>query len=642
MKKIIVLFKTHLDVGFTDLSANVVEKYNKIYIPQAIRVAEELEALGCREGFTWTTGSWLIDQYRRQASAEELAVFDRAVMKKQIRWHGLPTTMHSEAADRELFRYGLSISKKLDEHFGVTTVGGKFTDVPGHTRAIVPLMAEAGVEMLHIGVNPASTAPDVPMYFRWLDVQSGCEITVMYNKGDYGEFSHLPGTETAVYFAHTGDNCGPSSSEHILSVYRKLHEDYPDAEVTAGDLSDLAIALRESKPYLPVITSELGDTWIHGAGTDPKKLSRFRAMLRLAREASEEEREILYRSLIMVPEHTWGLDEKTWLNDTKNFSREDFMTAKNASDELGDKYRHMEESWAEQRAYVTRAAEALPDGETKKKAEKLLAEYRCDRPDFEKLDKLEGNCASVGEWEIAWNDAGVLVSIVKNGTVYADEAHHAAEFLYQAFTEEEVEDFKDRYLKPHMRNIYWAVHDFGKVGCAYATDGHCDAASVLRGAYRDGEKVVFDLTVKGDASEKYGCAAEMSLTLSSCSEGLLFDFAWYDKPAFRNPEALWLGFSFTEPLTAVQKLGSDIHPLDVVSLGNRELHASDGKLTFGRFTLENVDSPLISVGKPCVYSFRNEIPDTSRGIYANLFNNQWGTNFPMWCEGDARFRFVLR
>jgi hypothetical protein len=25
-----------------------------------------------------------------------------------------------------------------------------------------------------------------------------------------------------------------------------------------------------------------------------------------------------------------------------------------------------------------------------------------------------------------------------------------------------------------------------------------------------------------------------------------------------------------------------------------------------------------------------------------LFNNLWGTNFPMWSGEDARFRFVLR
>lgn len=29
------------------------------------------------------------------------------------------------------------------------------------------------------------------------------------------------------------------------------------------------------------------------------------------------------------------------------------------------------------------------------------------------------------------------------------------------------------------------------------------------------------------------------------------------------------------------------------------------------------------------------------GVYFNLYNNAWGTNFPMWYDEDARFRFVL-
>ena len=28
-------------------------------------------------------------------------------------------------------------------------------------------------------------------------------------------------------------------------------------------------------------------------------------------------------------------------------------------------------------------------------------------------------------------------------------------------------------------------------------------------------------------------------------------------------------------------------------------------------------------------------------MHVNLYNNVWGTNFPMWYEEDARFRFVL-
>jgi hypothetical protein len=35
-------------------------------------------------------------------------------------------------------------------------------------------------------------------------------------------------------------------------------------------------------------------------------------------------------------------------------------------------------------------------------------------------------------------------------------------------------------------------------------------------------------------------------------------------------------------------------------------------------------------------------PSFAEGIRFNLHNNKWGTNFPMWCEGDivARFRIT--
>lgn len=636
MKKILVLFKTHLDVGFTDFSGNVVEKYNSNYIPQAIRVAKELAQRGCREGFVWTTGSWLIDQYRCQASEAAIAEIDEAIQNHWIRWHGLPTTMHSEAADETLFRYGLSISKNLDEAFGVTTIAGKYTDVPGHTRAIVPLLADAGIEFLHIGVNAASTAPDVPLYFRWQSPE-GKEITVMYNKGYYGEFSVLPGTDTGVYFAHTNDNCGPSSADEILEIYAELHKQYPEAEIVAGDLNDLAMEIRGIRKYLPVVTQELGDAWIHGTGTDPQKMNQYRALLRLAEAATEEERQLLYRALILIPEHTWGMDEKTWVADCENFSREKFNAVRG-----NENYRNMEKSWAEQRAYITAAVNSLPEGETKAKALRLLKECSAKKPDFGAMKRIDSNCANLGAWEIAWDDTGAVVSLKKDGRIYADAVHPMAKFRYESFSAEEVCAFQDRYIKPYMRQVDWAVHDFGKVGLEKDNPPHCDAEATLDGVYMDGSALVMRLSVSGDAVEKFGCPAQMALRVEENGDALAFDFAWFDKPASRIPEAIWLGFCPTKPLTAIRKLGSDIHPLEVVSLGNRELHCTEGKLSFEDIFLELIDSGLIAVGKPSVYAFHNQLPDTENGIWANLFNNQWGTNFPMWNEGDARFRFVLR
>ena len=42
------------------------------------------------------------------------------------------------------------------------------------------------------------------------------------------------------------------------------------------------------------------------------------------------------------------------------------------------------------------------------------------------------------------------------------------------------------------------------------------------------------------------------------------------------------------------------------------------------------------------YPFERQPPDFAGGIRFNLHNNKWGTNFPMWWEGDFTARFVVR
>ena len=53
-------------------------------------------------------------------------------------------------------------------------------------------------------------------------------------------------------------------------------------------------------------------------------------------------------------------------------------------------------------------------------------------------------------------------------------------------------------------------------------------------------------------------------------------------------------------------------------------------------------SPLVAPGKPSLLDFNNDQPDMNGGMHFNLYNNIWGTNFPMWYDEDARFRFRLR
>lgn len=55
MDEILLVFKTHLDLGFTDSAENVISKYCDEYIPKAIDIANALKDTDTP--FIWTTGS---------------------------------------------------------------------------------------------------------------------------------------------------------------------------------------------------------------------------------------------------------------------------------------------------------------------------------------------------------------------------------------------------------------------------------------------------------------------------------------------------------------------------------------------------------------------------------------------------------
>jgi hypothetical protein len=95
----------------------------------------------------------------------------------------------------------------------------------------------------------------------------------------------------------------------------------------------------------------------------------------------------------------------------------------------------------------------------------------------------------------------------------------------------------------------------------------------------------------------------------------------------------------------LDKMGATISPLEVVRNGNRRLHAVDRCVKYvgdeGAFRIISLDAPLVAPGEPVLLNFDSRQPPLKNGMHFNLYNNIWGTNFPMWYEEDARFRFQL-
>lgn len=631
-EEVIVLFKTHLDMGFTDMARNVVDTYMNCYIPKALETAREMERKGRR--FIWTTGSWMIREYLRRSSGEGKEAMEEAIRKGSISWHGLPFTTHTEIMDRELFWHGLQISAELDAKYQKQTVAAKMTDVPGHTIQMVPLLAEEGIRFLHIGVNEACRPPAVPPLFRWR-APDGSEVTVLYQSGYGREFLY---GKTAVYFAHTNDNLGPQSAEEVEQLYGMLEKKFPKARIRAGSLNDVADAVCREEDKLPVITEEIGDTWIHGTGTDPCKMSQFKQLLRMRAGLGRERRAQVNDWLLLVAEHTWGLDEKTFLHDTEHFEKEQFAGIRRE-----EGYRRMERSWEEQRGWLRRAAEAFGP-EWQEVLKERLEEYRrpCPYPEegYGRREK-PGERIDMDLFRVEIDENGAICYLERNGRIWADAEHLWAVFEYEVFSQREYDRYLEQYLiaKPD-----WAVQDNSKPGMEKAISEYCCVKPEKVRIYRRDRELLVIWQMPQEQCKRYGCPRLASYVIRFGEDRIDFDLGWWRKDATRVAEAVWFSFEPLSELAGIGKLGGVVSVDRVVKGGSQRIHGTDGRIVYRGLTMELMDSSLVSTGCRSLLDFsesRDGEEKHRNRVCLNLYNNVWGTNFPMWYEEDARFRIAV-
>lgn len=644
-----VVAKAHLDLGFTDLAAAVERRYLADAFPRAIAVAEELRRRGGPERLAWTTGSWILDRALADEDSTRAAAVAAAVARGDLAWHALPLTTHTELLDVGLVRSGLGISAALDARFGrPTTTAAKLTDVPGHTRGLVPLLAEAGVTFLHLGVNPAWPVPDVPPIFRWRVGEA--EVVVAYQAGGYGGEVVVPGCPEALAFLHAGDNLGPPTADAVIAAHAALAARHPGAEIRASTLDAFARALATSGAAadLPVVTAEIGDPWLFGTGGDPQKVAAYRALLAVVAERADRgdsaEVEAARRSLLLVGEHTWGLDQKTWLPDDVRWDRAGLAEVRATAEG-----RRFESSWAEQRAYLDAAGSALGIDP--------WAVARIDPGPHGDLGMVASDVAGAG-WEARWDlVTGALVGLrhVRSGRVFADPAHPLGLVTYQSFDERDYERFYAG-LTPSPDDEWWARWDNTKPGIdrAGAASGRWAPSEARTRFTVPGDDLVVLTLARFDPDlvDRLGAPAEVTTVWTFGADGGIgLELSWDDKAANRLPEAIWCSFvpAVAEPdRWMLHKLGRAVSPLDVVGHGGRALHAVDldGGCTYdgpdGPLVLETPDAPLVAPGAPRLLDADPPLPDLAGGLHVLLYDNCWGTNFPMWNEGPARFRFRLR
>jgi hypothetical protein len=645
-KTIHLVFKTHLDIGFTDHAAKVRQQYHDRFIPQALETGEHFFAEDPKvQKFIWTTGAWLIFDHLATQSKEKVARLERAIERGLIRWHALPFTTHSELMSTALFSAGLSYSAELDQRFGKTTIAAKMTDVPGHTIGIVPLLAKAGVKFLHLGVNAASPPPDVADLFRWR-APGGEEVVVMYQK-EYGA-TYLPeGFDDGLSFAHTGDNLGPQSVPQVAEIYRDMHRHFPGAAIKAATLDDFGALLWGRREEFPIIDLELGDSWIHGSASDPIKTQQFLSMQRYYDGFVEgrrlTSRHIAFgRALTMVAEHTCGVDIKSYLRDETAWDRPAFEAARSSD----YRFRYTEASWAEQRALVTAALTKLTPTD-REVGEAILKPVTTVGRHFDVVPATSP--ITVDGWTIGFDaSTGDVTSVAApDGKTIAGADGSLMGYRYESYDATDIKRHLDTYITSPEE---WAYYDHAKPGIENAKTAQSKAFTPsLLGV--SGHSLVLELDPV--AHETLGAPRRVTIGFHATRSGrsrkadrLIVTVSMTEKPANRMPEASFVTFT----PSGVDRW--DFYKMGLWQRGDRIAANGGGQLqavfdvrgtiaTGGTVEIDPIDTPLVAPAGSPFMPFNKQPPDLSQGIRFNIHNNKWGTNFPMWWEGDLVARYIL-
>lgn len=666
MKKVFVVSKTHLDLGFTDYAENIRRKYIDAFIPEAIDLAEKVNTES-KKYFIWTTGSWIIKEALNDEKCK--AKLEKALREGNIVPHAMPFTTHTELMDTDTLDFGLSLVDNLDDIRKRKTVAAKMTDVPGHTKGLVPLLAKHGIKLLHIGVNGASALVDVPPCFLWRNGES--EVVVIYS-GAYGGAFESDLAEEVLYFDHTLDNHGAPSPEKVLAHFDEIQKQYPGYEITAGTIDDFADVIWEIREKLPVFEGEMGDSWIHGAATDPYKSACLRTLMRLKREwlqdgsltRESDEYKSFSDALLCIAEHTCGMDSKTWFSDYGHYLKKDFVKARKA-DKV--RFRHLfsdlpqsmlpltglfdgrrkrgyysviEKSWAEQREYINKALAALGD-EHRKTAEREIALLIPSEPlDFTPNGE---KTAVIGDWYIEINEKGGIGSLSYKDREIIRKNDEAL-ITYRSFGNKDYEYWLGHYSRDLDETAVWALGDFARPNLktfeGKYPSGRFDYR--IKDILAENNEIKVNLVCERELCEKLGAPRLIQAVYTLKDEGVTLDVSWYNKDANRLTEAVYLNLFPDADSVTLYKLDCEVKPEEVTLNGSRNLHAVQ-KVSFDGFEVINHHSPLVSFGRGKILEFDNNFESIRKdGISFVLQNNVWGTNFPLWYEDNARFVFDIK
>lgn len=369
---IVVAFKMHVDIGYTDWAEAVLQKYSGPMLEKTLSFIDQTAKLPKAEQFVWTIPAWPLQYMLDHCSAQNKARLEKAIKDQRIIPHALPFTIETEAGDMENLTRGLSFADSINHRFRLPPArDAKLSDVPEHSWFIPTLLKNAGIDILHIGCNPGSAAPDVPVLFWWQGPDSSKLLTFYWSQY-YGSGILPPKNwpyKTWLAMIMTHENTGAPDPKDVAALIKEAKEKMPNARIHIGRISDFYDLLMKENPTLPVVKGDMPDTWIHGfmsAPEDVKTDKTFQRETYVAQQlnthmnfwknkdvAIDEQVNEATENMLLFNEHTFG--------GAISHGRQQFWTYGDefTINKAEDNYYFLEKSWEEKSAYARKAEKLM-------------------------------------------------------------------------------------------------------------------------------------------------------------------------------------------------------------------------------------------------------------------------------------------
>ena len=241
-------------------------------------------------------------------------------------------------------------------------------------------------------------------------------------------------------------------------------------------------------------------------------------------------------------------------------------------------------------------------------------------------------------------ERGGIASLVENATgreLVKQGGHALGQFLHERFSQNEVLRFVGAYNRAHQRGVN---SDFGKAGLP-PPDKLPYAALTPKKWTATLSRTALGEVVTLAAGDTLGLAKGCEIRFFFPDHTACVDISWKvtEKTPDPRPEGGWicLPFNVASPSFRVGRIGGTIDPAkDIIFAANRNLMCVDRAITVrtgaagAGVGVASADLPLWGLGKPGLWRYEPNYVPAEPEVFANLYNNQWNTNFPFWIPGS--------